>query len=207
MKILVACEESQAVTAYARECGHDAWSCDLFPCSGPMPEYHLQQDVLPLLEKNWDAIIAFPPCTHLSSSGARWWKEKQADGRQQKAIWFFQQFARLDHVQRVAIENPIGIMSSLYRKPDQIVQPWQFGHGEMKGTCLWLKGLAPLEPTDIVDGRTQKVWRMPPSAERAKLRSKTYSGIARAMVDQWFNSPNAAAATTRPGIVRMGGQP
>lgn len=130
-------------------------------------------------------IIAFPPCTDLAVSGARWFNEKQKDGRQQLSIEFFKLFTKLDHVPYVAIENPIGIMSSLYRKPDQIIQPWQFGHGETKSTCLWLKGLEPLRPTSIVEGREQRVWRMAPSADRAKNRSKTFQGIAAAMAEQW----------------------
>ena len=164
--------------------GHDAYSCDIFPSSGGRPDRHLQQDVISLLSQRWDMIIAFPPCTHLSSSGARWFEAKRADGRQQAAINFFMLFAK-HPCSKIAIENPIGIMSSEWRKPDQIIQPWQFGHGETKSTCLWLKGLPPLTPTDIVDGREQRVWRMPPSPDRAKQRSRTYAGIARAMAEQW----------------------
>lgn len=184
MKVLVACEESQAVTIELRNLGHEAYSCDVEPCSGGHPEWHLQQDVLPLLAEPWDMIIAFPPCTHLAVSGARYFEQKRRDGRQQQGIDFFMNFTRLD-CPRVAIENPIGIMSTHYRKPDQIIQPWQFGHGETKATCLWLKGLPHLIPTNIVEGRVQRVWRMPPGPERAKERSKTYPGIARAMAQQW----------------------
>lgn len=184
MKILVACEESQAVTIELRRLGHEAYSCDIEPCSGGHPEWHLQQDVIPLLSEPWDMIIAFPPCTDLASSGARWFAEKRADGRQQAAIKFFMRFTRVS-CPRVAIENPIGIMSTLYRPPDQIVQPWQFGHGETKATCLWLKGLPSLVPTEIVSGRVPRVHHMPPSADRSKLRAKTYPGIARAMAEQW----------------------
>jgi len=129
-------------------------------------------------------IIAFPPCTDLAVSGARWFAEKRKDGRQQRSIDFFLQFTKLN-CPRVAIENPVGIMSTIYRKPDQIIQPWQFGHGETKATCLWLKGLPPLQPTNIVDGRKPRIWRMPPSADRQRLRSKTYPGIAKAMAEQW----------------------
>ena len=186
LKILVACEESQAVTIELRKLGHEAFSCDLLPSSGGYPEWHLQQDVTELLKQKWDMIIAFPPCTDLAVSGARWFKEKQADGRQQASIDFFMMFTNLD-CERVAIENPIGIMSSIYRKPDQIIQPWMFGDGETKGTCLWLKGLPKLNPTDIVDGREQRVWKLPPSKDRAKLRSKTYPGIAKAIATQWTN--------------------
>jgi hypothetical protein len=129
-------------------------------------------------------IIAHPPCTDLAVSGARWFPEKQKDFRQQKSIVFFMQMA-LAHCKRVAVENPIGIMSTCYRKPDQIIQPWQYGHGETKSTCLWLRGLPLLIPTDVVDGREQKVWRMAPSQDRAKKRSRTFPGIAKAMAEQW----------------------
>ena len=144
----------------------------------------MQVDALELLKMQWDMIIAFPPCTNLAVSGARHFKEKQADGRQQASIEFFMQFANAD-CKKIAIENPVGIMSTRYRKPDQIIQPWQFGHGETKATCLWLKGLPKLQPTDIVTGREQRIWKMPPGPERAKLRSKTFPGIARAMAEQW----------------------
>jgi site-specific DNA-cytosine methylase len=184
MRVLVACEESQTVTIAFRNRGHEAYSCDVLPSSGGHPEWHLQQDVVPLLAEGWDMIIAFPPCTDLSVSGARWFAEKKADGRQQRSIDFFMLFTRLD-CPRVAIENPVGIMSSLYRKPDQIIQPWEFGHGETKATCLWLKGLPKLEPTDIVRGRENRIWMMAPGPDRAKERSKTFAGIAEAMADQW----------------------
>ena len=184
MKILVDCEESQAVTSELLKLGHDAYSCDIVECSGNHPERHLQQDVVPLLTDNWDMIIAFPPCTDLAVSGARWFKQKQKDGRQKKSIEFFMGFVNCE-CQKIAIENPIGIMSTIWRKPDQIIQPWQFGHGETKATCLWLKGLPKLIPTNIVDGREQRIWKMPPSKDRQKLRSKTYKGIAEAMARQW----------------------
>ena len=184
MKVLVACEESQTVCKAFRARGHEAYSCDIQECSGGHPEWHLKQDVTPLLKESWDMIIAFPPCTDLAVSGARWFAEKRKDGRQQSSIDFFMQFVNAD-CEQIAIENPIGIMSRLYRKPDQIIQPWQFGHGETKATCLWLKGLPPLKPTNIVDGREQRIWRMPPGPERAKERSKTFQGIAEAMADQW----------------------
>ena len=184
MKILIACEESQAVTKEFRKRGHEAYSCDIEACSGGHPEWHLQQDAVPLLEKDWDMIIAFPPCTHLASSGARWFKEKIADGRQQQGIDFFMQFA-LCNCPRVAIENPVGIMSTKWRKPNQYIQPWQFGHGETKKTCLWLKNLPKLIPTNIVDGRDNRIHKMSPSKDRPKLRSKTYLGIAKAMAEQW----------------------
>jgi hypothetical protein len=184
MKILIACEESQEVCKAFREKGHDAYSCDILTCSGGHPEWHIRESVTKVLNwDNWEMVIAFPPCTDLAVSGARWFKEKQKDGRQQRSINFFMQFTKLDC--KLAIENPIGIMSSHYRKPDQIIQPWQFGHGETKATCLWLNNLPILQPTDIVDGREQRVWKMPPSKERAILRSKTYTGIAKAMAEQW----------------------
>ena len=207
MKILVACEESQAVTIELRRLGHEAYSCDIEPCSGGRPEWHIQQDVTELINGycafetadgelhgtiyKWDMIIAFPPCTHLASSGARWFPVKRADGSQQDAIEFFMRFTRVNCA-RIAIENPIGIMSSYYRKPDQIIQPWQFGHGETKATCLWLKGLPPLHPTNIVPGRQPRIHHMPPSPERAKLRAKTYSGIAHAMAEQWAGQKGAS---------------
>ena len=192
MKILVACEESQAVTKELRRLGHEAFSCDILPCSGGHPEWHIQGDVMDVLRHDtiavhrctYDMVIAFPPCTDLAVSGARWFKEKQADGRQQKSIQFFEFFTYLKNMY-VAIENPIGIMSTKYRKPDQIIQPWQFGHGETKATCLWLKNLPKLEPTEIVEGREQRIWKLPPSEDRGKLRSKTYPGIAKAMAEQW----------------------
>jgi hypothetical protein len=185
MKILIACEESQAVTARARAAGHEAWSCDIAPCSGGHPEWHLQQDVRPLLREPWDVVIAFPPCTHLASSGARWFREKRAQGLQQTAIEFAIECWRAN-APRVAIENPVGVLSTAIREPDQVIQPWQFGHGETKATCLWLRGLPLLQPTEIVEGREPRIWRMPPSADRARLRSQTYAGVADAMVAQWL---------------------
>lgn len=193
MRILVACEESQAVTKELRNIGHEAYSCDLLPCSGGHPEWHLQTDALEVAKLAWDMVIAFPPCTHLASSGARWFDKKRADGRQQAGIGFFLAFTALDHVPMVAIENPVGIMSSEYRKPDQIIQPWMFGHPETKATCLWLKGLQPLVPTDNVreemdalpSSQSHRIHHMPPGPERSILRSKTYSGIAKAMAEQW----------------------
>lgn len=180
MRVLVACEFSGTVRDAFRARGHDAWSCDLEPADG----HHFQCDVIGLLSRSWDLMVAHPPCTDLSVSGARWFKEKRADGRQQKAVEFFMALVNAP-IARIAIENPIGIMSSLHRKPDQIVQPWQFGHGETKATCLWLKGLPPLKSTQIVEGREARIHRMPPSADRGRLRSITYSGIAAAMAEQW----------------------
>ena len=185
MKVLVACEESQTVCLAFRQRGHEAFSCDIQPCSGGHPEFHIQDDVFQrIYDKRWDIILAFPPCTHLASSGARWFHEKRKDGRQQQAIEFFLKFTQLE-CEKVAIENPVGIMSRLYRKPDQYIHPWQFGHGETKKTCLWLKGLPALCPTNIVPGRENRIYKMPPSKDRSKLRSKTFQGIADAMADQW----------------------
>jgi site-specific DNA-cytosine methylase len=185
MKVLIACEESQVVCKAFREKGHEAYSCDILPTSGDHPEWHIQGDVMRILSDPWDLIIAFPPCTDLAVSGARWFKEKRANGSQQNSIRFF---LKLTYQRcKWAIENPIGIMSREYRKPDQIIQPWQFGHGETKATCLWLNGLPKLVPTNIVEGREQRIWKMAPSPDRAKNRSKTFEGIAKAMAEQWTN--------------------
>ena len=180
MRVLVACEFSGVVRDAFRAHGHDAWSCDLLPSPGP---FHILSDVRYLLDEPWEIVVAFPPCTHLAVSGARYFAAKRADGRQQSAIDFFLLFARLRC--RWAIENPIGIMSTVYRKPDQIIQPWQFGHGETKATCLWLKGLPKLVPTNVVEGREQRIHKMPPGPDRWKDRSRTYPGIAAAMAEQW----------------------
>ena len=182
MKILVACEYSGRVREAFRVMGHDAISCDLLPTDIPGPHY--QGSVLDILDDGWDMMVAFPPCTHLAVSGARWFAAKRADGRQQQGIDFFMALANAD-IPKIAIENPVSIMSTQWRKPDQIVQPWQFGHGETKATCLWLKGLPKLTPTDIVEGREQRIWKLPPSEDRAKQRSLTYQGIAAAMAKQW----------------------
>lgn len=184
MKVLVACEESQEVCKAFRALGHEAYSCDVQDCSGGHPEWHIRTDVLEILDDEWDLVIAHPPCTDLAVSGARWFPEKRANGSQQKSIDFFMRFANC-RCNRVAIENPVGIMSTVWRKPDQIIQPYMFGHGETKKTCLWLKNLPKLVPTDIVSGREQRIWKMPPSKDRSKLRSKTYPGIAKAMAEQW----------------------
>jgi hypothetical protein len=192
MRILLACEESQAVTKEMRRLGHEAYSCDIQPCSGGHPEWHIEGEVEPALDEEWDMIIAFPPCTHLASSGARWFKEKIADGRQKQGVDFFMLFAN-HPCPRIAIENPVGIMSSKWRKPDQIIQPYHFGHPESKATCLWIKGLPKLKPTDIIE-KPETGWenctpsgqnKLGPSEDRAKMRSKTYSGIAEAMAEQW----------------------
>lgn len=193
MRILVACEESQTVCKVMRSYGHEAYSCDIQPCSGGHPEWHLQQDVTEILKQPWDMIIAFPPCTDLCVSGARHFAAKIADGRQQRAIDFFMRFANAD-CPRIAIENPVGIMSSKWRKPDQIIQPWMFGEDASKATCLWLKGLPKLEATNIIkkdkyaNQTPSGQNKLGPSPERARLRSKTYQGIADAMGAQWASS-------------------
>lgn len=197
--ILVACEESQAVTIAFREQGFEAYSCDVQPCSGGHPEWHIQRDVRPLLRYKWRAVIAFPECTYLTNAGVRhlhsipsrngklpavhgelrWWAMYLASD-------FFRKFLTWDGL--VAVENPVPhryAVQAIGRKYSQLIQPWQFGQGETKATCLWLKGLPPLMPTDIVDGREARVHKMPPSEDRAKLRSKTYPGIAQAMATQW----------------------
>ena len=182
MRVLVACEYSGAVRDAFRAMGHDAVSCDLLPTDVPGP--HHQGSVIDIINDGWDMMIGFPPCTHLAVSGARWFAAKRADGRQQQAIDFFMALANAD-IPKIAIENPVCIMSTQWRKPDQIIQPWQFGHGETKATCLWLKGLKKLRPTDIVDGREPRIWKLPPSADRWKIRSKTFAGVAQAMAQQW----------------------
>lgn len=182
MRVLVACESSGRVRDAFLALGHDAVSCDILPTDSPGP--HIEGDVLPHLGDGWDMMIAFPPCTHLAVSGARHFAAKRADGRQAEGVAFFLALANAP-IPRVAIENPVGIMSSLYRTPDQVIQPWQFGHGETKATCLWLRGLAPLLPTDVVPGREARIHRLPPSPDRWKIRSATYPGIAAAMADQW----------------------
>ena len=219
MRILVACEESQNVTNELRKLGHEAYSCDIQMHSGSHDEWHICQDVLPLLNgfckfktvdgdyheinSKWDMIIAFPPCTDLCVSGARHFAKKQADGRQQRSIDFFMKFVNAD-CDKIAIENPIGIMSTKYRKPDQIIQPWQFGDKYSKSTCLWLKNLPLLVPTKIVEKgefiefidkngkkKRQAKWyyealkNSKNAEERAKIRSKTFPGIANAMATQW----------------------
>jgi len=180
MKVLVACEYSGTVRDAFIAAGHEALSCDLLPTDAPGPHY--QGDVRDVLNDGWDLMIAHPPCTHLAVSGARWFKDKQAE--QAEALDFVRLLLDAP-VERIALENPISVISSRIRKPDQIIQPWQFGHGETKATCLWLKGLPKLEPTDIVDGREARVHKLPPSADRWKIRSTTYKGIAEAMAKQW----------------------
>jgi hypothetical protein len=206
MKILIACEESQAVCKAFRAKGHEAYSCDTQDCSGGQPAWHIKGDVLEQLDKDWDMMIAFPPCTHLAVSGAAWFEQKRKDGRQQQGIDFFMEFAN-SNIPKTAIENPIGIMSKIYKKPTQIIQPYYFGDSFSKKTCLWLKNLHPLvhfeqdellgkkshvdkgEQTKFKSGKSMPKWyadafKLPPK-ERAKIRSKTFPGIANAMAEQW----------------------
>lgn len=188
MKVLIACEYSGVFRdAFIAE-GHDAMSCDLLPTESPGPHY--QGDLFDVIDYPWDLAIFHPECTHLAVSGSRHFEAKRMDGRQQAAVSFFMRIVRRsEHIPMTAIENPVCIMSSLYRKPDQIIQPWQFGHGETKATCFWLKGLNPLVPTNIVEGREARIHRMPPSADRWKERSRSYPGIAKAAAaEQWGDS-------------------
>ena len=183
MRVLVACEFSGVVRDAFREEGHDSWSCDLLPAEGNNL-YHIQLDALLAIAERgpWDLMIAHPPCTHLAVSGARWFKDKAKE--QAEALEFVR--ALLDApIPRIALENPVSIISSRIRKPDQIIQPWQFGHGEVKATCLWLKGLPKLVPTNVVEGRHPACWLASPGPDRWKLRSRTYQGIADAMAQQW----------------------
>ena len=180
MKVLIACEYSGTVRDAFLSLGIEAMSCDLLPTDKEGPHY--QGNVLDILDQGWTHMIAHPPCTHLAVSGARWFKDKQQE--QLDALEFVQQLmdAPIPHI---AIENPISVISTKIRKPDQIIQPWMFGHGETKATCLWLKNLPKLQPTDIVDGREQRIHNLPPSKDRWKIRSTTYTGIAKAMAGQW----------------------
>ncbi len=205
MKVLVGCEESQAVTKELRKLGHEAYSCDIMECSGGHPEWHLQQDVTELLKEKWDMIIAFPPCTYLTVTGNRWFniekygeKAVKRHADREEAVKFFMLFANAD-CPRIAIENPVSVMSSRWRKPNQVIQPWQFGDRHVKRTCLWLKGLPKLTHTEIVEPQyvvynstTKKsgkskyplLWK---SGGTSKARSKTFPGIAKAMAEQWSN--------------------
>ena len=180
MRVLVACEFSGVVRDEFAALGHDAWSCDLLPTA--RPGQHLQCDVRDVLGNGWDLMVAHPPCTHLAVSGARWFGEKQV--KQAAALDFVRTLMDAP-IHHIAVENPISIISSQIRKPDQIIQPWQFGHGETKATCLWLKNLPKLEPTNVVPGRSGKIHKEPPGPMRWMRRSWTYQGIARAMAQQW----------------------
>ena len=191
MRVLVACEYSQVVTQAFLRAGHDAWSADILPTEGDVRR-HLQGDVREVLDMSWDLMIAHPPCTHLSVSGARWFKDKLPE--QAAALAFVRELMAAP-IPRIALENPISIISSRIRKPDQIIQPWQFGHGETKATCLWLKNLPKLVPTNIVEGREARVHKMPPGPDRWKERSRTYEGIAQAMAAQWGATSEAKGST------------
>lgn len=180
MRVLIACEFSGVVRRAFRARGHDAWSCDLLPAEDGGE--HIQGDVLAILADDWDVMIAHPPCTHLAVSGARWFREKIKE--QEEALRFVHELLECP-VRQICLENPVSIISTRIRKPDQIIQPWQFGHGETKATCLWLKNLPSLVPTCIVEGREARVHRLPPSPDRWKARSRTPEGIASAMAAQW----------------------
>lgn len=180
MNVIVACEFSGIVRDAFIAAGHNAISCDVLPTEQEGP--HIQGDIMDVDLSQYDLMIAHPPCTHLAVSGARWFKDKKEE--QAEALDFVR-FLLEAPVERIALENPVSVISSHIRKPDQIIQPWQFGHGETKKTCLWLKNLPPLQPTDIVDGREGRVWKLPPSKDRWKERSRTYTGIAEAMAQQW----------------------
>lgn len=182
LKVLIACEYSGRVRDAFTKLGHFAMSCDLLPTD--TSGLHYQGDVFDVVDQGWDIMIAHPPCTHLAVSGARHFAAKQASGVQQEALEFVRRLLDAP-ISKIALENPVSIISSRIRKPDQIIQPWQFGHGETKATCLWLKGLPNLTPTDIVEGRDDRIHKMPPSPDRWKLRSTTYQGIADAMAAQW----------------------
>lgn len=191
MRVLVACEYSGRVRDAFRALGHDAWSCDLLPCEAD-PTFHIQGDVLPVLKRGWDLLIAHPPCTDLAVSGARHFPAKIKNGRQERALDFVRALLNAP-IGRIALENPVSVISTKVRKPDQIIQPWMFGHPEKKATCLWLKNLPPLTPTNDVSEAmrtlpksvTERVHRMPPSPDRWKERSRTFEGIAQAMAIQW----------------------
>jgi site-specific DNA-cytosine methylase len=182
MKILIACEYSGTVREAFSKLGHDAWSCDILETE--ILGNHLQCDVREILGDGWDMMIAHPPCTHLAVSGARWFKDKKVE--QAEALEFVRLLLNAP-IKRIALENPISIISSHIRKPDQIIQPWQYGHGETKATCLWLQNLPKLQPTNILEGREQRIWKMPPGENRWKERSRTFEGIAQAMANQWGN--------------------
>ncbi len=183
MKILIACEYSGTVRDAFRARGHDAMSCDLLPTDVPGPHY--QGDVRDVLGDGWDLMIAHPPCTYLSASGMHWTRRGLRDPQLTEDALAFVRLLMDAPIPRIAVENPVSVISSRIRRPDQIIQPWQFGHGETKATCLWLKGLPALKPTNVVDGREARVHRLPPSADRWKIRSATYAGIAAAMAAQW----------------------
>lgn len=188
IKVLVACEESQAVCKAFRARGFEAYSCDVQECSGGHPEWHLQMDVFDAIDsRQWDAMIAHPPCTHLSVSGQHWFSRGMKDPQLREDAVAFVWALMCADISHIAVENPVSILSTRIRKPDQIVQPWMFGHGETKATCFWLKNLPRLDPTDVVEGREPRIWKMriADHAKRSRERSKTFPGIAEAMARQW----------------------
>lgn len=199
MRVLVACEYSGRVRDAFRRLGHDAMSCDLLPTEVEGPHY--QGDVRDVIGQDWDLMVAHPPCTHLAVSGARWFKDKLTE--QAEALEFVRMLMDAP-IPRIAIENPISIISSRIRKPDQVIQPWQFGHGETKATCLWLKGLPKLTPTNIVEGREARVHGMPPGPDRCKERSRTFEGVAAAMAAQWGQAPNTHLVSVRAALEAIG---
>lgn len=198
MRVLVACEYSATVRDAFIRTGHDAMSCDLLPTEVPGP--HHQGCVEDVLTDGWNLMIAHPPCTHLAISGCRWFAEKFADGRVDAALNFVRLLMNAP-IDRWCIENPVSLISSHIRKPDQIIQPWEYGHGETKATCLWLQNLPRLKPTNCVEGREERVHKMPPSPDRWKERSRTFPGIAQAMADQWGNSLPVVTQQLRLGLL------
>jgi len=198
MKVLIACEYSGRVRDAFIAQGHDAISCDLLPTDSPGPHY--QGDVRDILNNGFDLMIAHPPCTHLAISGCRYFKEKRADGRQQEALDFVRLLMNAP-IDRWCLENPVSIISTEIRKPDQIIQPWEFGHGECKATCFWLKNLPKLRPTKYVSGREERVHLLPPSPDRWKLRSTTYEGVALAMGQQWGNEAKLPLITNQLELI------
>lgn len=200
MRVLVACELSGIIRDAFRDRGHDAWSCDLLP-SDADNRFHIQRDARLVLNDGWDLMIAHPPCNHLCSSGARWFKEKRADGRQQVAVKFFMVFTEAD-ISKVVIENPVGIMSTQYRKPDQIIQPYEYGHPESKRTCLWLKGLPLLEPTKIME---PEYYTLPDGTEYRDKKSKGYSKThycPEKLAPQWANRTLSGQNKLGPSALR-----
>jgi hypothetical protein len=185
LKVLVACEYSGTVRDSFLTLGHDALSCDLLPTDTPGPHY--QGDIRDLLNDSWDLVVAFPPCTYLCSSGMHWTTRGKRDPQLTEDALSFVKLLLDAPIPHIALENPVGVISSRLRKPDCIVQPWQFGHPETKATCLWLKNLPVLQPTNVVEGREQRIWKLPPGPDRWKIRSQTFPGIAKAMAEQWSN--------------------
>jgi hypothetical protein len=196
VRVLVGCEFSGTVRSAFRRLGYDAWSCDLLPSDDDSP-HHIQGDVRGILQDGWDLMVAHPPCTHLAVSGARWFPSKRRE--QGEAIEFVRELLNAP-IERIAVENPVSVISSKLRRADQTVHPWQFGHGEVKATCLWLKNLPLLQPTHIVDGRTPRIHRMAPGPDRWRERSITYSGIAEAMASQWGSTTTGVQGELFGGV-------